>query len=102
MLPDDDDRKHNLQQSTCYDRHAGTYIIAAVYQPQLWPLGEKRYIHLPHRLVAMLLLELQEVRLLSGDLLRQDVLQRRQGSLAAGEAPEGALVPGTDVIERDG
>ena len=54
-----------------------------------WRQGQT---HLPHRLVAMLLLELQEVCLLSGDLLRQDVLQRRQGSLAAGEVPEGALV----------
>lgn len=49
----------------------------------------------------MLLLELQEVRLLSGDLLCQDVLQRRQGSLAAREVPEGALVPGTGVTERE-
>lgn len=53
----------------------------------------------------MLLLELQEVRLLCGDLLRQDVLQRRQGSLAAAEVPEGALVciiPRTNVRDRGG
>lgn len=49
----------------------------------------------------MLFLEFQEVRLLSGDLLRQDALQRRQGSLAAGEVPEGALVGAGTEMERE-
>lgn len=47
--------------------------------------------HLADRLVAMLLLELGELRLLRGDLLGQHALQRGEGPLAAGKAAEGAL-----------
>lgn len=47
--------------------------------------------HLPDRLVAMLLLEFGELRLLCRDLLGQHALQRGQRPLAAGKAAEGAL-----------
>lgn len=53
--------------------------------------GRPKY--LADGLVAMLLLELQELRLLRGDLLGQDALQGGQRPLATGKAAEGALRP---------
>lgn len=51
--------------------------------------------YLAHRLVAVLLLDCQQLCLLSGYLVGQYTLQRGQSSLGAYDILEGALMVGT-------
>lgn len=71
-------------------REESSLRFSAKRDPKTFPPSNPA--HLPHGLVAVLLLELGELRLLCRDLLRQDALQRGQRSLTASQAAEDALL----------